>query len=296
MADAVGSVVQERYELLEEIGRGGHSSVFRARDRLSEGTVAVKMLHEAAAANPEFAVRLVREHRAMSALDGTAAVRSFGLATSAEGALCLVMELLGGTDLDHLLESLEAQGQRLGVGRLLTLLGPIVDTLERAHAAGIVHRDLKPGNIQVLPSDGVRLLDFGLAKVASSPPLTKDGMILGSPSYIAPEVWAGKPAELDHRVDIYSLGAIVFRALAGRVPFEGESIPEKLRLSTTAPRPSLHALRSDLPPSVDEWVAQSLAIDRDSRFFRVRAMWNALHGALDVSSTTGGRGGTMVLT
>lgn len=293
MAGPLGSLVSDRFELLEEIGRGGHSSVFRARDRSDHRLVAVKMLHEAAASNPEFAVRLVREHRAMTSLEGTAAVRSYGLATSAEGALCLIMELLDGTDLDMLLERVEAQGQRLGVGRLLALLGPIVDTLERAHAVGIIHRDLKPGNIQVLGNDQVRLLDFGLAKVASSPPLTKDGMILGSPSYIAPEVWAGKPAELDHRVDIYSLGAIVFRSLAGQVPFAGESIPEKLRSSTTAARPSLHAVRPDLPPAVDEWVSQALAIDRDARFFRVRAMWNALHGALGVDPR--GRGGTVML-
>jgi serine/threonine protein kinase len=112
-------------------------------------------------------------------------------------------------------------------------------------------------------------------------PLTVVGTIIGSPSYIAPEVWKGKPDELDHRVDLYSLAVILFRALAGRLPFDGESLHEKFVQATTAKRPSLHAIRDDLPSDVDGWVKRALAIDRSDRFGDVRKMWNALLSALE---------------
>lgn len=287
MSGLIGEVVAGRYELEEVIGRGGHSVVFRAHDRQADRVVAVKMLHDGVAGNPEYTVRMVREQRATHALSGTAAVRVLGLHTSADGAMCLIMELLQGQDLDDYLPRLEARGERMSVAELLRVLSPIVDTLESAHEAGIVHRDLKPGNIYLIDSGqggGVRLLDFGLAKLMEAAPLTRRGMIMGSPSYIAPEVWRGEPDRLDHRVDVYSLGAIVFRALGGRVPFEGASVREKLELATTAPRPSLRALRPELPSDIDSWVGQVLAIDPGTRFWRIRAMWNAL---LDVLGELG---------
>ncbi len=283
MSEMSGEVVAGRYELEHVIGRGGHSVVYRAYDRVADRHVAVKMLHDSVAGDPEFTVRMVREQRATHALRGTAAVRVLGIRTSEHGAMCLIMELLEGHDLDDYLPKLEARGDCMGVGDLLGVLSPIVDTLEAAHEAGIVHRDLKPGNIYMIDPQrggGVRLLDFGLAKLKSSTPLTRRGMIIGSPSYIAPEVWGGEPGRLDHRVDIYSLGAIVFRALGGRVPFPGKTVREKLELVTTAPRPSLHDLRPDLPADIDNWVRQVLAVDPAKRFWRIRAMWSALLDAL----------------
>ncbi len=167
-----------------------------------------------------------------------------------------------------------------------------MDTLELAHEHEIVHRDLKPGNIFVVGEEyggGVRLLDFGLAKVKSERPLTREDMIIGSPSYIAPEVWKGNTSALDHRMDVYSMGAIVFRALGGRVPFEADTIREKIELCTTAARPSLHALRPDLPEELDRWVAQALAVEPERRFFRVRGMWNAFKHAVGAEGATAQR-------
>jgi serine/threonine-protein kinase len=225
---------------------------------------------------------MLREAQVMAALAGTSAIRVYGLRTTTDGALYLVMELLIGADLDDYLAEIESVGQRLSIHRLFDLLDPIVDTLEAAHARGIVHRDLKPANIFVLESGGVRLLDFGLAKVLAASPLTNDGMIAGSPSYIAPEVWRGNPRVLDHRIDVYSLGAITFRALSGNVPFDTGSLLEKYQLATTGERPSLYAKRPDLPREIDTWVAQALAIDPDMRFHQVRGMWNALRSVLAV--------------
>jgi serine/threonine protein kinase len=269
-------LIDSRYELIRVIGKGGHGIVYRALDRETGMDVAIKFLHESVAADPQYNIRMLREAQVMAALSGTSAIRVYGLRTTADGALYLVMEYLEGEDLDDHIGRIEGQGQRLSVYRLFELLDPIVDTLEAAHLRGIVHRDLKPGNIFVLQSGGVRLLDFGLAKVLEASPLTNDGMIAGSPSYIAPEVWRGNPRVLDHRIDVYSLGAIAFRALSGRVPFGGVSLLDKFQLATTGERPSLYQERPDLPKEIDAWVAQALAIDPEMRFMRVRGMWNAL--------------------
>ncbi|GMV12969.1 MAG: serine/threonine protein kinase [Polyangiaceae bacterium] len=287
MPRRIGQVVSDRYVLAELIGKGGHSVVYRALDRKGGPNVAVKVLQDEFAGNEEYSVRLVREHRVMTLLAGTAAVPVRGLATSPDGAVCLVMELLRGKDLDDLLAEMATEGRRMGVRSLVELLCPIVDTLEKAHALGIIHRDIKPGNVYVLSSDpvDVRLIDFGLAKLDNARPLTRGGMIMGSPSYIAPEVWKGDSRILDHRMDVYSFGAIVFRALGGRVPFDAPNIMDKVELITKAPRPSLFALRDDLPAGIDAWVEQVLAIEPDQRFRKIRAAWNALLDTLDFRRT-----------
>jgi serine/threonine-protein kinase len=157
---------------------------------------------------------------------------------------------------------------------------PVVSTLERAHAAGILHRDLKPGNIFVQKDGSVRLLDFGFAKFLRMRTVTLAGHIAGSPSYIAPECWKETTESLDQRIDVYGLSAVLFRALAGRPPFVGDGVLQIMRQCSSAPRPSLHALRPDLPEAVDDWVKSALAIERDERFMTVRASWRALVAAL----------------
>jgi serine/threonine protein kinase len=106
-------------------------------------------------------------------------------------------------------------------------------------------------------------------------------MVVGSPAYIAPEIWKGEPEEVDGRADVYSLGVILFRCLSGNVPFESQSLVDMLRLVTTAPRPSLHAARPDLPQPVDAWAEKALAVDRGRRFESVRALWKGLLQALE---------------
>jgi serine/threonine-protein kinase len=126
----------------------------------------------------------------------------------------------------------------------------------------------------------VRLLDFGFAKFLRMRSVTLAGHIAGSPSYIAPECWKETTESLDQRIDVYGLSAVLFRALGGRPPFVGEGVIQIMRLCSTAERPSLHALRPDLPRAVDDWVKAALAIDREERFVSVRASWNALKTAL----------------
>ena len=274
----VGEVLDGRYRVEDVIGRGGHGVVYRAWDDKVKRPVAIKFLHPEFAADPEYNVRMLREAQACAKLAGTAAIQIHALRSDTSGALFIVMELLEGRNLEDYLAQWEDHGQFFPLEHVGKIFAPVVHTLDSAHGLGIVHRDLKPGNIYVTASEqggGVRLLDFGLAKVMSAKPLTREGMVAGSPSYIAPEVWKGDPRKLDHRIDVYSLGALIFRVLAARPPFSG-SILELMQAVLSAPRPSLHALRPDLAPEIDEWVQKALAIAPADRYQKVEEMWAAL--------------------
>ena len=258
--------------------------VYRAHDHVMRVDVALKLLKDIAA-DAEYYVRMVREARAMAALAGTSAVQVFGWGADIDGSFYIAMEILEGMNLEEYLVRIEARGGRMPVGDMVRVLDPIVATLDAAHERGIVHRDLKPSNIYLIDSHrggGVRLLDFGLVKIMGARPLTREGFVAGSPSYIAPEAWRGEPTKLDHRIDVYSFGAIVYRVLAGRVPFEYADLMELLQRVTRGKRPSLHAARPDLPDDVDGWVEMALAVDPELRFTRVRAMWTALRQTLGV--------------
>ena len=284
LSDLAGRILDGRYQLLQLIGQGNHGVVYRAVDQVSRYEVAVKLLRDVEA-NAEYYVRMVREARAMAALAGTSAVQVHGFGSDVDGSFYIVMELLSGMNFEEYLTRLESRGGRLPLPHMIWVLDPIVATLEAAHDRGIVHRDLKPSNIFLLDAHlggGVRLMDFGLVKLMGARPLTRQGMVAGSPSYIAPEAWAGNPTKLDQRIDVYGFAVIVFRVLAASVPFETSDLFEKLRLVTTGKRPSLRALRPDLPADIDIWVEQSMAINPEERFTRVRASWTALRSILRV--------------
>jgi serine/threonine-protein kinase len=269
----VGQTIRGRYLIQSKIGEGGQSAVYKARDIRDGHDVALKILHETMAHSPDARERMSREVRALVNLArAPAALLVYDQCWTDDACMCLVTELLTGKDL---VDYLAQHGERLPMPELIRLLGPVVETLDRAHAQGVVHRDLKPENIFVVTNPpGVRLLDFGFAKFTRLSSLTLDGSVAGSPRYMAPEVWLGRK-DLDARIDVYALGALIFRCLTGRTPFQVEGMLRLLKLVTEAPRPSLHALRPDLPPEIDDWLQMALAIDREERFQNVRALWEA---------------------
>jgi serine/threonine-protein kinase len=287
--DRIGQLISQRYELVEIIGRGGQGTVYEALDRWMSRKVAVKVLGSKAAREPHVFERLMREQQAMVVLKGTSAVELFDVCRGNDGELCLVMELLSGVDLDEHLYTLEQRRERMPLPRIAELFDPIVSTLEAAHSAGILHRDLKPANIFLLEGGGVRLLDFGLARLKKSAPLTAAGTVMGSPSFMAPEAWTGVSDLLDQRADVYALGVILFRVLAGELPLSGASLQEKFLNTTSGARPSLLRFRPDLPRHADDWVAAALAINRDERFSSVRALWNAFLSTFEVEAPSYGK-------
>jgi serine/threonine-protein kinase len=278
----IGQRVKKRYEILAVIGEGGQGSVYKARDRRDGDEVAIKVLN-GKAADPAAAERMHREAGALVTLWGTCAVKVVDQGWTDDGCFAIVMELLIGEDLEAACKRYEQVGKHLPLSTVVSVFEPLVSTLERAHNSGIVHRDLKPSNVFVLDDSvggGVRLLDFGFAKFLRMSKLTEAGMIAGSPSYVAPETWDGM--EADPRADVYALAAMMYRTLAGRPPFTG-TIGELLQSVSTAPRPSLRALRPELPEAIDDWTLYGLAIKREGRFQTVRALWNAFLGALGIA-------------
>ena len=280
-----GDVISNRYRILDRLGAGAHGVVYRARDLETRGELALKFLGDGKGLDPELSRRMEREAVAMARLRGTSAVYVHGIATAQDGMLYVAMEMLYGRDFEAYLAEAEKVGGRIKAARLLEILRPVAGTLEQAHRQGIIHRDLKPSNIFIVDPDrggGVRLLDFGLAKLIDANTLTTDGMIAGTPSYIAPEAWRGTSKILDHRIDVYSLGVVVFRALSGKLPPPSSDLLEICRWATTGVRPSIRALRTSLPAAVDPWVQRALAIFPEERFQSVGEAFAALEAILAV--------------
>jgi serine/threonine-protein kinase len=277
-----GLVVLDRYRLLRKIGEGAHGVVFAARDLEGGTPVAIKFLNDDL--GDEYRTRLEREAVALGRLRGTAAtyIHAFGVMQQTLGRrprTYIVMELLEGKDFERYLGDAEDIGGRLKANKLHQVLAPVVETLHVAHGMGIVHRDLKPSNIFIVDRErggGVRLLDFGLVKMLDESTLTAMGTAAGTPSYMAPETWKGDPRILDHRIDVYAIGVIVFRALGGQVPFRDSNLLRMREWALGGERPSLKALRPKLPDAIDAWVRSSLAIEPTERFSDVATQWRAL--------------------
>lgn len=269
-----------------EIGRGSHGRVFEALEIHSGRPCAIKVLNSMLATDEQFVYRLWREARSLEALWGTSVVEIYGFGQDVTGATYLAMELLEGQTLADRLADLEMFGDRMSAYDVLVCLEPIVRALHTAHGMNIIHRDLKPANIFLVEAHaggGSRLMDFGLAKMEDELSLTQSGMVAGSPHYMAPEMLKGKP--FDHRIDVYSVGAVAFRALAGRPMFPGEQITDVLTQVVRDPRPNLTEFRPDLPAEVDWWVQQALAIEPDARYSDCVSLWNGLLTAIQVGNT-----------
>ncbi|HTJ84930.1 MAG TPA: serine/threonine-protein kinase [Polyangiaceae bacterium] len=281
-----GDRVAGRYLLESELGRGGHGTVFRAIDTEEGKPVAVKVLNGEVADQDQYVLRLWREAQSLAALWGTSVVQVHEFDTDPRGFVYMVMELLQGDPLDEYLYELESFGDRMSPAAVIDVLEPVANALGMAHSKGIIHRDVKPPNIFIVDpagGGGTRLMDFGLAKTQDFEEITDVGMIAGSPSYISPEIWNSQP--FDHRIDIYSFGAVVFRMLSGQPPFVAGSTLELYELATKAPRPRVTAFRPELEPAIDTWMERALAIDVRQRYNDMNHAWGEFLEAILQSGT-----------
>ncbi|HMJ16156.1 MAG TPA: protein kinase [Polyangiaceae bacterium] len=217
----LGSVIDKRYEVIEVLGEGGMGTVYRVRHAALGRQFALKALRRDLAVDSELSARFIQEAKAAAAVVHAGVVQITDFGTLPSGQPYFVMELLQGQPLSWLLHS----GGPLPAARAVRVLLMVAEALAAAHEAGVIHRDLKPDNIQVAEAPGerdlVKVLDFGLAKVAGASRLTRAGMVFGTPHYMSPEQAAGE--QVDQRSDIYSLGIVMYEMFTGRVPFEADS-------------------------------------------------------------------------
>lgn len=282
---AVGDTF-EGLRLEAELGEGGTSRVFRARDRSLDRVVALKILNITPESGAKRIQRFKREAQIVSKLNhtGIAKALSFGIVN---GQPYLVYEYLEGQTLTEVLNEHGA----LPAARVQQIFLQLCDALDHAHTAGILHRDIKPSNILIL-TDGlaVKLLDFGAGAwnatdgAESDLKLTASSDLIGTPAYMSPEQCEGR--RLDCRSDLYSLGCVLFHALTGRPPFEGQTSLELMYKHVSEPPP---AASSDLPPELADIANRLLQKDPDQRFSSSAQVTEALRSArLDYTKCTPG--------
>jgi serine/threonine-protein kinase len=217
----IGTVIDNRYEVLEVLGEGGMGTVYRARHAALGRMFAIKALRRDLSQDSDLAARFIQEAKAAAAVTHPSIVQITDFGSLPSGQPYFVMELLGGRALSRIIREEGA----LPPIRAANIARKVAEALAAAHEVGIIHRDLKPDNVHVATGAGgreiVKVLDFGLAKIAGSSRMTRQGMVFGTPHYMSPEQAAGEP--IDHRVDIYALGIVLYEMLTARLPFEADS-------------------------------------------------------------------------
>ncbi|MFG1872332.1 serine/threonine-protein kinase [Micromonospora arborensis] len=255
-----GRLLARRYRLLDQIGAGGMSVIWRARDEVLDRVVALKVLAPSLAADARFRGMVREEARAAAQLvhPHVTSVHDYGETVAPDGSITsfVVMELLSGEELElRLTEGPLPWAEAVQVG------AQVADALAAAHRLGIVHRDITPANV-MMTRTGVKVLDFGIATRIGAPDEDEDGETFGTPAYVAPERLDGAPAQPS--TDVYSLGVLLHEALTGRVPYPADTWEELSAALASGPFPTLAEL-PELPPQVARICLQSLARDPADR-------------------------------
>lgn len=283
----IGVVIADRYRIVEALGRGGMGIVYKVEHVRIGKLLAMKLLAGELSRNHEVVRRFKMEALTASKLSSPNTVQVFDYGVS-DGLTYLVMELVVGDDLGRLLKT---QGA-LSAARIGRIAVQIANSLAEAHSAGIVHRDIKPENVMILKaSDGTdlaKVLDFGLAKIREGSELselTSQGAIVGTPYFMSPEQIRGE--SVDARSDIYSLGALMYRALTGLHPFNGPSPMSVFAKHLTETPPAPHTVIQGIPVGMSEIVMRTLRKDPGERFQRIADLQSAVIAELAELGTSG---------
>ncbi len=283
--ELLNTVIGEKYRLLERIGEGGMSVVYKALHLQLDRMVAVKIVQDRhASRDPQSMERFRQEARAASSLTHPNVIAVFDYGVTGNGIAYLVMDFLDGIGLDEVLRR-----ERLSPWRFVRIFGQVCDALTQAHNKGIIHRDIKPSNIMLvdLPDheDFVKILDFGIAKfvpgsVPSSQQLTQVGEILGSPLYMSPEQCMGQT--LDTRSDIYSLGCVMYEAFTGMAPIQGENVLAIIYKHIHYTPPEFSTMlppETRIPAELEDIVHKALKKSPDERWSSTSEMSKAIRAA-----------------
>ncbi|WP_437910928.1 serine/threonine-protein kinase [Sorangium sp. So ce327] len=264
--DLVGKTLNETYTVVRVVGEGGMGRVYEARHtRISSKRFAIKMLHPEFARQPQVISRFQREAEAAAAVQSPYVVTVFDVHRTAEGRPFLVNEFLEGKELaDYLNEA-----GKMKTGPAVRIVRQICKALAAAHAKGVVHRDMKPENVFLtgdLAMPTAKVIDFGISKVDDAPgaALTQTGMIMGTPSYMAPEQARGE--RVDHRADIYAVGAILYCALTGSRPFDRNDPTATLTAVLTEDPPRPRSLEPSIPEPLEMIIQRAMAKEPSHRY------------------------------
>jgi eukaryotic-like serine/threonine-protein kinase len=276
----VGQVLNGKWQVDRLLDVGGMGAVYAATHRNGR-RAAIKVLHARFGRDPEVRKRFLREGYVANKLDHPGAVAILDDDIAEDGSPYLVMELLDGESLSAMLHRL---GGRIPVSEVLAVAGQVLEVLQIAHKAGIVHRDMKPANIFVTRGGYAKLLDFGLARVRDgslSLIPTAQGIVMGTAGYMSPEQARGKTDLIDARSDLFSLGAVMFRAITGRKVHEKKTAFDTTMASMTERAPSLASVMPEARPRLVVAIDRALAFEREGRWQTAGEMFEALREAYD---------------
>jgi len=256
------------YHVVSKIGEGGMGTVYLARHVTLGRPAAIKVLHPSLSSNQDMVTRFFNEARAATAVRNPGIVEVFDFGILEDRSAYIVMEYLEG-------ESLGARIRRgrLSVAATMTIVRAIARALQAAHEQGIIHRDLKPDNVFLVPDpelasgERVKLLDFGIAKlapIAGEVSQTRTGMVMGTPTYMAPEQCRGA-GSVDHRADLYALGCVAYQMMCGQPPFVSDGVGDLIARHLYFPPPPLRSLCPEIPADVDDLVLVLLQKDPAAR-------------------------------
>lgn len=274
MASLVGKTLGA-YHIISELGRGGMAVVYKAYQSKLDRYVALKVLPPQFTFDPEFLQRFEREAKAAAKLKHPHIVTIYDVGEQ-EGFHYIAMEFVEGVSL---VELIRREGALPPV-RAANILAQIASALDYAHALGYIHRDVKPSNILVDANDHATLTDFGIVKAAEGTRVTKSGVMVGTPEYMAPEQIRGQG--IDARADVYALGVVCYEMLAGRVPFQGDTARVLYGHVNEAP-PSLRTLNPRVPLVIEQVVGGALAKDPAQRYAHAGEFANALSAAVSAT-------------
>jgi serine/threonine-protein kinase len=281
----LGQVLGGKYTVIRLIGEGGMGAVYEGEQKLgtTKRKVAVKTLHPHLSRDPKIKARFEREVATIAELEHPNTIQVYDFGTTPEGILYIVMEFLQGKSLADMLE----KGGAMAPERVENILQQVCGSLEEAHSRGIVHRDLKPDNIVLVERAGkkdfVKVLDFGIAKRSKEEDkdeqkLTQQGMVLGTPPYMSPEQFTGRP--IDSRSDIYSLGVMAYEMLSGKLPFKADTAWEWATQHMTQPPIPIESLAEGqrTTEAMRGALRRALAKSPDERFQTVSEFCDAFCG------------------
>ncbi|MEJ3745487.1 serine/threonine-protein kinase [Actinomycetes bacterium KLBMP 9797] len=282
-----GRIVGHRYRLEAPLGRGGMATVWRGTDLDAGRPVAVKVLDGPRAAQPAALDRLRREAQTVSRLDHPNIVAGYEFGVDGDAGY-LAMELVDGRSLADLLSG---EG-RLRVEQAIDIAAQVCAALAAAHGAGVIHRDIKPGNLIITDSGGVKVCDFGIARLQTrdtQAALTGSSAAVGTCEYMAPEQATGDA--VDARTDLYSLGCVLYAMLTGRPPFLGDNPMAVLHQHLHEPPVPVGTVRADVPPSLDQLITRLVAkdpADRPASAAQVHHQLTEIRDAATAGTTTPG--------